>query len=186
MWTVRNRKPRQLENTVWWVLTQHLGLRGRELHHDLRVEELVRGVDSQGRKFFKYVEPPTKSRPLGLHHKHRIIDAKMYKSGGERCPYNILEQFLSKRPENAKERGFLYMRSLTKPVANGPWYSGVARDGVNFYAAHEEKLAPDTDGRRQKADRTFWQENRCAEAESRKFHTGSDKKCYWAFFRSWT
>ena len=119
-----------LKQTIWWVLTQHLGLRGRELHHDLRVEELVHGVDNANRPFYKYVEPPTKSRARGLHHKHRIVEAKLYPSGGPRCPYALFELYKSKRPEALRESGYMYMYALDKPEGN-VWYSEKRRDGVN-------------------------------------------------------
>ena len=31
--------PRALINTMWWLLTQHFGLRGRQEHHNMKVED---------------------------------------------------------------------------------------------------------------------------------------------------
>ena len=31
--------PRALVNTMWWLLTQHFGLRGRQEHHNMKVED---------------------------------------------------------------------------------------------------------------------------------------------------
>ena len=122
--------PNSLKQTVWWLTTQHLGLRGRELHHDLSVEDLVKGVDNAKRPYYKYVEPTTKSRPKGLHHKHRLVDAKLYATGGERCPYALFELYKSKRPSNMQESGPMYMQSLRRP-SNDVWYSAKVQDGVN-------------------------------------------------------
>ena len=30
-----NQTPRSLINTMWWLLTMHFGLRGRQEHHDM-------------------------------------------------------------------------------------------------------------------------------------------------------
>jgi len=32
---------RALINTMWWLLTQHFGLRGRQEHHNMKVEVFV-------------------------------------------------------------------------------------------------------------------------------------------------
>lgn len=60
----------------------------------------------------KYVEPTTKSRPKGLHHKHLLVDAKLYATGGERCPYALFELYKSKRPSKMQESGPMYMQFL--------------------------------------------------------------------------
>ena len=33
--------PRALLNTMWWLLTQHFGLRGRQEHHPMKVEDFT-------------------------------------------------------------------------------------------------------------------------------------------------
>jgi len=42
LWTVKNlgdSSPRVLSQTMWWVLTQHFGLRGRQEHRSMEVED---------------------------------------------------------------------------------------------------------------------------------------------------
>ena len=34
-----SENPRALINTMWWLLTQHFGLRGRQKHHNMKVED---------------------------------------------------------------------------------------------------------------------------------------------------
>ena len=135
--------PDSLKRTVWWLMTQHLGLRGRKLHHDLRVEDLVKGVDNARRPYYKYVEPATKSRPKGLHHKHRLVDAKLYATGGERCPYSLFELYKSKRPSNMQESGPMYMQTLPRP-SNDVWYSAKVQDGVNTIGSWELRVNLET------------------------------------------
>ena len=46
--------PRSLLNTVWWLLTQHLGLCGRENHHSLKMELNIFASQTESfRKLFK-------------------------------------------------------------------------------------------------------------------------------------
>ena len=40
--------PRAMVNTLWWVLTQHFGLRERQKHHDMNVEDFTLDRDDQG------------------------------------------------------------------------------------------------------------------------------------------
>ena len=35
-----SENPRALINMIWWLLTQHFGLRGRQEHHNMKVEDL--------------------------------------------------------------------------------------------------------------------------------------------------
>ena len=41
-----NSTPRILSQTMWWMLTQHFGLRGRQEHHSMAVEDFTFCVDS--------------------------------------------------------------------------------------------------------------------------------------------
>jgi len=44
LWTEKslgNLSPRVLSQTMWWVLTRHFGLRGRQEHHSIEVEDFV-------------------------------------------------------------------------------------------------------------------------------------------------
>ena len=44
LWTVKNpgdSSPRVLSQTMWWILTQHFGLRERQEHHSMEVEDFA-------------------------------------------------------------------------------------------------------------------------------------------------
>ena len=43
--------PRSLANTMWWLLTQHFGLRGRQEHHEMRIEDFSLHKDDNGIEF---------------------------------------------------------------------------------------------------------------------------------------
>ena len=40
--------PRALINTMWWLLTQHFGLRGRQEHHNMKGEDFCLQRDDDG------------------------------------------------------------------------------------------------------------------------------------------
>ena len=46
--------PRALLNTKWWLLTQHFGLRGRQEHHQMKVEDFALQHDDRGNEFFNF------------------------------------------------------------------------------------------------------------------------------------
>ena len=43
-----SRNPRALINTMWWLLTQQFGLRGRQEHHNMKVEDFCLQRDDDG------------------------------------------------------------------------------------------------------------------------------------------
>lgn len=54
--------PRVLSQTMWWILTQHFGLRGRQEHHSMEVEDFSFCVDDSGTEYVTFKENPTKTR----------------------------------------------------------------------------------------------------------------------------
>ena len=51
---VRKYNPEALVNTMWWILTQHLGLRGWQEHHDLKVDNFQLCKDNIGVEFVQF------------------------------------------------------------------------------------------------------------------------------------
>jgi len=43
-----NHSPQVLIQTIWWLLIQHFGLRGRQEHHTMQTEDFSFGVDENG------------------------------------------------------------------------------------------------------------------------------------------
>ena len=54
--------PRVLSQTMWWILTQDFGLRGRQEHHSMEVEDFSFCVDDSGTEYATFKENPTKKR----------------------------------------------------------------------------------------------------------------------------
>ena len=79
--------PRALLNKMWWLLTQHFGLRGRQKHHQMRVEDFTLQRDNDENEFVTLAEGPTKTRQGRLSVKTRLVPPKMFATGNEeRCP----------------------------------------------------------------------------------------------------
>ena len=76
--------PGALLNTMWWLLTQHFGLRGRQEHHQMKVEDFTLQRDDEGNEFLTFAEGPTKSRKGGLSVKTRLVTPKMFGPQGMR------------------------------------------------------------------------------------------------------
>ena len=70
--------PVSLVNTIWWLFTQHFGIRGRKEHHSMKVEDFTFKKDDNSNEFLTFSEGITKTRQSGLHEKHRLVIPKMF------------------------------------------------------------------------------------------------------------
>ncbi|XP_066911348.1 uncharacterized protein KIAA1958-like [Clytia hemisphaerica] len=98
-----------LVRTMWFVCSEHFGLRGCQEHCTMRVEDFIFKKDKNGCDFVEFIEDPTKTRQSGLKPIQRKTNPKMYAIGGERCPVRLLRLYLSKRPESIQESGRFYL-----------------------------------------------------------------------------
>lgn len=132
LWTQQslgNSSPKVLSQTMWWILTQHFGFRGRQEHHSMDVEDFAFCVDDSGTEYVTFKENPTKTRQGGLNTKHRSVLPKMFATGGQRCPVELLKQYLNRRPPELREKGPFYLALIENPKTN-VWYKK-QRLGVN-------------------------------------------------------
>ena len=53
--------PESFSNTVLWLLIQHFGLRGRQQHHDMKMEDFRFTKDNNGIEFVTFSEGVTKT-----------------------------------------------------------------------------------------------------------------------------
>ena len=58
--------PRSLINSVWWLLTMHLGLNSLQEHHDMNVKDFSLQRDDGSVEFVTFSEGLTKTRGGGL------------------------------------------------------------------------------------------------------------------------
>ena len=101
--------PTSLIRTLWFYLTQHLGLRGCQEHSSMTVEDFEEKVADNGSHYIVFTENPTKTRPGGLKSKRRQTNAKMFATGGERCPVRLFNYYLKKRPVELRNTGRFYL-----------------------------------------------------------------------------
>ena len=57
--------PRSLINTLWWLFTQHFGLRGRQGHRGMKIEDLTMKKSDNGKEFITYAEGILKPDKMG-------------------------------------------------------------------------------------------------------------------------
>ena len=112
--------PQPIINTLWWKLTQHFGLRGRQEHHTMKVEDFI-PKNANGIEYLTFSEGITKTRQPGLHSKERLQLPKMFATGTNRCPVALFKLYLEKRPVQLQKSGPFYLSTITNPVKN-VWY----------------------------------------------------------------
>ena len=139
-----NSSPQILTNTMWWLLTQHFGLRGRQEHHTMAVEDFSFGEDDNGHEYITFHESPTKTRQGGLHITRRQQLPKMFATGGERCPVELFREYINHRPHEIRYEGPFYLTPLPKKTQHDiVWYKRV-KLGVNSIAKIMKLLIANT------------------------------------------
>ena len=110
--------PRVLSQTMWWIITQHFGLTGRQEHHSMEVEDFSFCVDDSGTDYVTFKDNPTKTRQEGFNTKHRSVLPKMFATGGPTWPVQLLKQYLSRRPQELRDKGPFYLGIIENPKTN--------------------------------------------------------------------
>ena len=101
--------PVSLINTIWWLFTLHLGLRGRQEHHSMTVSDFQFKKDDFGNEFVTFAEGITKTRQSFLHEKHCLIQPNMFSIDTSRCPVNISKLYLFLCQGQLRSSGPLYL-----------------------------------------------------------------------------
>ena len=112
---LENSSPRSLLNTMWWLLSQHLGLCKCQEHYTMNMEDFTLNKDDNGNDFVTSAEGPTKTRQGGLRVQPKSVLPKIFATGDSRCPVTHLKNFLSKRPEDCKIAGLFYLAMHREP-----------------------------------------------------------------------
>lgn len=126
LWTtgrLGDSSPEILQGTIWFILTHHFGLRGRQEHTFMRMDEFKRKV-FQGTTYIEFQEDPTKTRGGGLKQRKRVTQCKMFAIGGHRCPVRIFDFYCDKRPKELKESDRFYLAPRTNfKCGSAPWFT---------------------------------------------------------------
>ena len=122
---------RALTNANFMNLTEQMGLRGRQEHYDAYVEDFEMITSENGSEYIQFIENPTKTRSGGLHISRRTTPQVMWSTdGGARDPVRLFKLWMSKRPENMRNTGPLYLSIINRPKNDHIWY-GKVRMGQN-------------------------------------------------------
>ncbi|KAJ7382535.1 hypothetical protein OS493_034426 [Desmophyllum pertusum] len=65
---------------------KYFGLRGRQEHHSMTVEDFSFGFDENNMEYVEFTENPTKTRQFGLSAKPRSFLPKIFATGDDKCP----------------------------------------------------------------------------------------------------
>ena len=106
---------------MWFLFTQHFGLRGRQQHHTMRVEDFIINREDENNEYVTFSEGVTKTRQGGTRQKQRNVVPKMFATGGERCPIQLYREFIPRRPEELKTSGPFYLGYIDNP-ATDVWF----------------------------------------------------------------
>ena len=101
-----SQSPKSLIATMWFLLTQHFGLRGCQKHHGMYAEDFSFSKDNNGVEYITYEENPTKTLQGGLRKKRRVAQPKMFATGGPRCPVKLLKVSVTQTRGNEKQWAF--------------------------------------------------------------------------------
>ena len=118
-----------LIKSLWWLMTQHFGLRGRQEYHPLMLETLKVHTGDDGERYYILSENRTKTRQGGLTKKDRKSSPKLFEIGGPRCFFVLLDIFKSKRPAHLRDKGPFYLQIIGNP-RTAQWYKNL-RMGEN-------------------------------------------------------
>ena len=121
--------PINLNYTMFFLINQHFGTRGRQEHHQMKIEDfkVCYGIDSKV-EVTDWMEGPTKTRHGGLNKKPWMVTQKLFRTGDRKCPVATYELLVSKRPSQLKCHGPLYLTPLRKDRSWGNtevWFTTV-------------------------------------------------------------
>ena len=143
-----------LVNVNFKNVTEHLGLRGRQEHHTMNVEDFVIISSTEGgTKYVAFKEGPAKIRQGGLRIVHRAAEPKMFATRGDRCLVMLFEELLERRPPEMKKSGPFYLQTIPNPKSN-VWFSRQRNRGADeehgcqvwFNCSYREKKSQITAG----------------------------------------
>ena len=72
MYSTRTKTPKSIITLLWWLVTLHFGLPGRQGHHSIKIENFTFGKDNNGTNYIIYSESMTETRQNGLHQKGHL------------------------------------------------------------------------------------------------------------------
>ena len=128
-WQLGCNYSRSIIQTVWWNNGLHFGMRGREEHQSLKMEQFRLEIDENGSRYISYTERLSKTRNKGLNFKPCLISPKMYKNKTKRYPVAFFLLLKSKCPVELQNMDPFYLRAplavIDAPLTD-VWYKNQA------------------------------------------------------------
>ena len=117
--------PTALVRAVFFLNGKNFCLRGGKEHRDLKFSQLQRENDH-----WKYTEHGSKNFRGGLadlRRENKVVRQFVCPTAGDRCHVRLLDLYVSKLPNGAKEKDAFYFTALPKTPEDPekPWYSTV-------------------------------------------------------------
>ena len=126
---------RSLQNASFFVVGKFFALRGGVEHRKLKLSQLKRKTNPDQYIYYENVAKNRNGSFKQLHVKGKVVPLYSCPEAEERCPVNILDNYIQKRPQYAKENDIFYVRPLPTTLTNptDPWYAKVpvGRDTLN-------------------------------------------------------
>ena len=137
--------PRSLVHTMWFLNTQHFGLRGNQEHITMHVGNFTLAQDDNGQEFIEFSADFTKTRQNGLHPNKRVNTPKMVATGGPRCPVILWKLYIDHRPVDMRTTGRFYLQpKMRKTIHDDVWYTRNPI-GKNSISVIKKELVSGTD-----------------------------------------
>ena len=118
---------RSLKQKVCWNNCLHFGIRGKEEHRSLKIEQFRLEIDENGRRYISYTEGLSKTGNKRLNFKPRLISPNMYENKTERCPVTFFLLFKCKRAVELRNTDSFYLTVIDAPLTD-VWYKNQAME----------------------------------------------------------
>ena len=134
-----SQSPEQLQRTIWWLISTHMGTRGCDEHHKFQLGDFTIKSSPDGLEYVEFsAERGTKTR-TGETVKSTNADARTFKpkmwatpENPERCPVALFKKFVAHRPpEMSTPNSPLYLTVNHRRSDYSYWYKKQCL-GVNY------------------------------------------------------
>ena len=125
--------PEALLNSVWLMLSMHLGLCGRDEHYKLTYGDLEVKETTDGKRYDQFNERDTKTRTGDACQGTRAFRPKMWSTphNPEQCPARLFELYLSKRPTDCCDDDSLFYLAINYDAKPGGFWYKRQKLGMN-------------------------------------------------------
>ena len=134
-----------LNYTVFFLVSQHIGTRGRQEHHQIWIEDLKKNPrPNMGQKCHSWKDWRTyEDKTRWSSQTSQNGGTKLYRTGSQRCPIAVYELLISKHPPELRNVGPLYLAPLRKERdwSKAPEWFSKSPTGVHSIDTFVNKMA---------------------------------------------